>query len=349
MFNISTIQTALRGLVGYTQMGDTDLPVLDADNLASSSGLTFEGASGLINLRNIVSCINDQTVLADDDEFNAYITAFNDQSVVKLLHAVTGRMELGGRKDLIDARPVWNDSPLFTRSSSATAEMKLVGYWITVPRRVVCEVELIDTEAAIEGELNVTAYNLSTWKKINSTALVCDTGDGTVETTTAGWKLYTGEYFIGYDPAQVAELGMYNRQTEYFLSYRAINVRSAYTLQDWPFGRDETREYASDTWGMNLHLTTYKDLTEEIRRSKNMFARAVQLQIAADWLDVFLTSHRSNMDERLTKQAQIDLNGIEAFEMIPGKPGILEQLRREIDSLTNKLIEEPFISVVSCT
>jgi hypothetical protein len=55
------------------------------------------------------------------------------------------------------------------------------------------------------------------------------------------------------------------------------------------------------------------------------------------------------MDERLTKQAAIELNGIEHFEMIPGKAGLLEQLRLEIESLTNKLIQEPFISVVSCT
>jgi hypothetical protein len=80
-----------------------------------------------------------------------------------------------------------------------------------------------------------------------------------------------------------------------------------------------------------------------------MFARAVQLQVACDWLDIYSTSHRSNMDERLTKQAGLELNGIERYEMIPGKDGLLKQLDLEIESLTMKLIEEPFITVVSCT
>jgi hypothetical protein len=349
MFNITQIQTALRGLVGYIQQSGDDLPELDELNLRSDSGLTFDGASGLINLRNIVSCINDQLVLTDDDDFNAYITAFNDQSVSKLLHAVTGRMQLGGRKDLIDARPLYTEPPLFDRDSVAPTGVSQVGYWLTVPRGVVCEVELIDVEAKQTGELDVTAYNITTRKKVNSAPLSCDAVADTVETTVAGWRLYGGEYFIGVAAGDVATLQLQNRASEYYEPLRAVYAVPAYSLQDWPFGEKELREYASDTWGMNLHLTTYKDFTDKVKRARNMFARAVQLQVACDWLDIYATSHRSNMDERLTKQAAIELNGIEHFEMIPGKAGLLEQLRLEIESLTNKLIQEPFISVVSCT
>jgi len=349
MFNITQIQTALRGLVGYVQQGGDNLPVLDADNLQSDSGLTYEGASGLINLRNITSCINDQVVLEDDDDFNAFLLTFGDQSTAKLLHAVTGRMQLGGRKDLIDARPVFTEPPLFDRDSVAPDGVAEVGYWLTVPRGVVCEVELIDIEAKQTGEVDVSAYNITTRKKVVPTALTCDAVAGEVETTPAGWKLYGGEYFIGFVAGDVATLQMQNRASEYYDPLRGVRVRRAYSLQVWPFGEKEMREYASDSWGMNLHLTTYRDYTDKVKRARNLFARAVQLQVACDWLDIYSTSHRSNMDERLTKQAGLELNGIERYEMIPGKDGLLKQLDLEIESLTMKLIEEPFISVVSCT
>ena len=336
MFNITQVQTALRGLVGYTQMGGEI--TLDSDNLKSDSGLRYEGASGIINQRNIAACINDQMILTDADDYNSFLQEFGDSSVAKLLHAVTGRMQAGGRSDLIDAKPLYQRTPLFDRKSDLK---RWNGYRITVPRGVVCEIELIDVEAKSTATIDVLLYDLTRRKLVDTKTL--NSEEDEVKSNAVGWTLYPGMYFV----ATESDIEQQNR-AQSMERFNGIRVKSVSTSKEWRFNNDDFNA-SSDSWGLNLHLTTYLDFTEKMEQMRIIFARAVQLQVAVDWLDIFQTSHRSNMDERLTKQAAIELDGIKSYEMIPGKTGLIEQLKLEIDSLSEKLINPHLIETVSCT
>jgi hypothetical protein len=171
---------------------------------------------------------------------------------------------------------------------------------------------------------------------------------GQVVTLSGGDLWYIGYLTAGMTARPVNR--MWNtagrRQMYQSCAIRSIQVTSHTQAQ--LFDLDQVL-YVSDTFGINLKVTAYKDYTDIIVRSSAMFARAIMLQGAVDWLSMMLTSPRSNRDERLIKEAQISLEGIESYEMIPGRVGLIKQLSGEIVSLREKLFYTPQIRTVCTT
>ena len=94
---------------------------------------------------------------------------------------------------------------------------------------------------------------------------------------------------------------------------------------------------------MNFDFSSFRDYTSVVVENRDRFARGLQLQIAADLLNLFATTTRSNRDERIIKtEALYDLNGNRSNPEIPTSVGVLNQLADEVKNL-KRMFGQPVI------
>ena len=104
-------------------------------------------------------------------------------------------------------------------------------------------------------------------------------------------------------------------------------------------------EYTSETWGMNFDISSFRDYTSIIVENRDRFSRGLQLQTAADLLNLMATTTRSNRDERIIKtEALYDLNGNRSNPEIPMSIGVLRQLADEVRML-KKMYDPPKLQI----
>jgi hypothetical protein len=341
VIRISEIQ-ALLGLVGFRQSTITAYAILDAGNLASSSGLYVNDISALITTKNIKSCHEDKDI--SNANFNTFLDDRQKSSLVNLCNAVFSE------SDLIENRVLYNYENDFI--TELTNDTSFVGYEIDpakskdlalVINKVMLEFSTIDS-------VKVLLFHSS--KNASQQDETITTVADSAKHTAVGWDLplfnsvVGGKWYVGYLRSGLTA-------TAYDRNYDSANVQSIYNMfgiepiqvADWDaetlFDVNDI-EYTDKSYGMNFDITSYKDFTSLIVENKNRFAKALQLQIAADLLTLIATTTRSNTDERIINgQALLELNGERPYEGQPVSIGVLKQLKNEIKELKDIFINPP--------
>lgn len=324
----------LTGLVGFRQSLLTEYAILDADNLASSSGLFVGDVSGLITVKNIKQTLENPNIL--DPAFNTYLKERMDSSFVNLLKAVYSDEDLIENKPLFQYENDWTDT-----LDNAT---DFVGYEIDVAKAKNINVvlnKIMLSFNAVEA-VKILLFHSSKIDPLQSKEIT--TVKDSTKHETLNWNLPNsnsitgGKYYIGYLRSGLTAKS-YNRE------YESSSVQSDYNclgitpiqVNGWDaetlFDVNDI-DYVAETWGLNFDISSYWDYTSVVVENKDRFARGLQLQIAADLLNVLATSTNSNRDERMVKlDALFDLNGNRSNDEIPKSMGILNQLRQEITEI----------------
>lgn len=325
----------LLGLVGFRQSTLTGYTAtLDAANIASSSGLYVNDVSGLLTTKNIKSTQEDPAI--SDVNLNTLLKNRMKSSFQTLLRSVYSDNDLLQNGVLYPFESDFN-SPL-------TNDTSFVGYELDPAKMKDLGIVINQIMLEFAGVQSVKVLCFHSSKNALHLSSTVTTVANTVKHTSVGWELPAfnsiagGKWYIGYLRAGLTYKA-YNRNfhnANRAIQFRQLDIQpvkvagwNAETLFDV-----SDVEYTSDTYGMNFDISTFRDYTSYVVQNKNRFARALQLQVAADLLNLLATSTRSNQDERYVKaEALYELNGNRTNPEIPQSVGVLNQLKDEIKKL----------------
>lgn len=344
MINISNIKTAMLGVNGWIQSLLSGAPVIDADNLASSSGAIFnKDYSNLVTVENIIETY--EATDLTDDQVNTLLKEIVEGSASMVLNAVFSEDDFIQNDILF---PYEND---FTKTLDN--DTSFVGYEINTAKRkdilnIINRITLtfngIDT-------IKVLLFNSGKKSLIDSVEITTIDDDETNQELTDWILPYVnsvngGTWYIGYLRSGLIAKA-YNRQYELANNINCFNCISMRPIQ--VMGHDSETlfdvndvSYTSEYYGMNFDISTFKHYDSIILQNKNKFSKALGLQVAAYVLDMIANSNRSNRIERSTREnAVIQLNGFISENV--KTVGILARLNKEINNLKDTFLNKPLI------
>ena len=344
MIRSDKIKTGLFGGVGFEQPTLTGYNIVDATNLAASSGLHFGDSSKLVTIKNIKDCQEDPSI--SNVNFNLLLTSLQNSAILDVCNKV-----IAGQSDFIDSLNLYPYEKSFDDTITPTG--KFVGFNIEPLRNgVSCSIPWVELCFDTAKTFNLYLYNSN---KPNAAILTKSVttvaGEATIvalDWTVANDVTYKGgTFFLGYfeddlDGAKAYaknwENAIFNVRTPYF-EIEPVFLNHTLTVIDI-----ESEAYSVDTFGLNIGVDIYTDYTELIIRNKNLFFPAIQLQMHETVVNLIKYSTRSNSIERISKE-MID------FELF-GNPklqieGIATKLNRAIEQIKKALFYVPRIQRVT--
>lgn len=341
MINITNIKTGLIGVNGWKQSLITDAPVIDADNLATSSGAYYnQDFSALVTVNNIVS-VYEQPDLSDE-QVNTLLKDIVKGAATKVLNAVFSD------DDFIENDVLFPNEYDFTHTLEN--DISFVGYEIEVAK---CKdiVSIINNiSLTFDGIDTVKILLFHSSKKSPIKTIEIDTEENNeVSQTLSDWALphinsvSGGTWYIGYLRSGLTAKAI-NREYEDSILMNSFSMTSWETFT--VIGHDSETlfdvndiDYTSETYGMNFNISAFKNYDALILQNKNKFSKALGLQVAADVLDMILNTTNSNRIERITNQEiRIELEGF--FTGQYQTAGIYKKLTNEINTL-KKIFSTP--------
>lgn len=344
MINITTIKTDMLGVNGWKQSLLSGAPVIDATNLATTSGALYnQDFSALVTVDNIINVY--ETDSLTDAQTNTLLNQIVEGSAAKVMNAIFSD------DDFIENNLLFPYEYDFTHTLEN--DTSFVGYEITTPKEkdiinIINRISLTFNGIDTVKMLLFHSSKKAAVKEIEITTEV----DNEVNKAVVDWVLpYSnsvngGKWYLGYLRSGLTSEA-YNRDFEYSViqnqfcmsSYESIKVlgHDTETLFDV-----NNIDYTSDTYGINLDISAFKNYDSTISQNKNKFSKVMGLQVAATVLDMIANTTVSNVVERSVRQdALIQLNGFVSENI--KTVGILAKLEKEIKNLKESFLGSPYI------
>jgi len=342
MIQISKINSNAVGLIGWRQSIDPTHAVIDATNLASSSGSYFQDYSALVTADNIKQAQNYPSI--SDSQLNTLLGDMVKASFIKVLNQVFQE------EDIIENKILYPYESNF--QYPLDNDVSFVGYELEQPTRMELAHVLNNIVLSFDGIDSVKILLFHSSKKTpiltKTIATVQDSDVETVLNWTLSKEYNGGLFYIGYLRSGLTAKA-YNRE------WNKANVRACFNtikiqpieVKDWDsetLFNIEDREYSDKTFGLNFNVTCWKDYTNTIIQNRNKFVNALGLQVAVDTLDLILKSTNVNRTERITKASVLyELEGI-VGEDLPKVLGLRAKLSAEIKRLKKSFTDTNLIS-----
>jgi len=338
MFDVSKIQDSLSGLVGFKQPLNPEYAIVDATNQTSESGY-FVTTNPFAKIEYIKDCQDYNDVSTDD--FNVILSDIIKNSATNVVNQVFNE------SSYIDRQVLYKYA--LNKNETDSLPNGFVGYRIEVDdtKSIAFKITrlLLDFEGT--GDITIQLYNSAKLQPLQSTTVTVTSDHQEVQ---LNWVLndtdsiYKGEYFIGYLKGDSFTLSPYKR------SYENSEIMSFITHLDidkiiLPDHDTNTLfdlskvEFLNEATGINLDVTVYDDFTDLIIQNRFLFARAVFLSAVINCLQIYLSSLRSNKNERQAKELYdkvlLEIEGTTGT-VIPVK-GLREQLATEITQIKTEI------------
>lgn len=345
MIDFSKIQESFTGRIGWRQPTLSGYDIVDSDNLSSSTGLYFNSDfHRLTTIRNIKECQEDN--LINDGDFNTYLSDLVRSSLVKVLNSVFDN------NDLIENFVLYPYAINYATSDLLPNGGDFVGYEIrvandkditTIINSVIAEFDSVDTFDLYIFNSNkqdpisdpIPINTLAKTGKYKSIQQVLEYSSDIYK----GGRFYVGYYTDVLTAKAVNrsyELSSVKKIPNTF-SIRPIKVsnwtdRTLFDLQ--------SVIYTSHSNGLNFDLSSVNNYTDRIISNIRLFDTAIGYQVAADVLELIISSTRDNSIEREVKAiANLELNGTNS-EGMPHTIGLKTQIKRETDKIKKNLLLE---------
>lgn len=338
------------GGVGFRNPTLSDYAIVDESNVGSTSGLYFNDASNFCTIQNIKDCQEDKDIT--DEEFNTYLTNLHKSAIDDVCRQV-----VAGKSDLVQSVNLYPYEKLF--SSTLTPGDRFVALEIDLIRwpNIIAKIDFL--ELCFDGDitLNLFLYNSNLNDPIKTKECDCTGGQSTIiplsdwfiadDTTYKG-----GKFYIGYFESDLGTVKPYAKEWED--SNEKVNTRYftvspvSFTLtnSEWDVS---TREYDSDTFGMNIGVNIYNDYTELLIRNKELIFPAIQYAMVAKILDLIRTTGRSNKTQRFAKemieQVEFEIYGNKGL----GIDGVNGKLNQTVENIRKALFFQPLIMTGTLT
>ena len=334
MIQVSKIQNALIGIVGFNQPYNPSYAIVDADNLLSESGY-FVTDNPYAKIEYIKD--NQDYLKITDTDFNLLLNDIKKRSISNVCNQVFSDY------DFIDR------SLLFKNASNKTVlevlPIGFVGYRIKVTseKNIAFKISrvLLDFDGA--GTFTLLVFNSSKKEPIYTQEVTITTDHQEV---VLNWTLdnsndtYKGDYYIGYltDSLTVTpfkrefeDANILTSPTNLYIERIKVvnhNTDTLFDLQDI--------DGLSEDSGLNFDISVYEDYTDFIINNKMLFARAIQLDCIISCVQLYISSLRNNANQTqsnlLYQKIMMELEGSDASSPIKVK-GLRNQLLGEITSI----------------
>jgi len=346
MIRSDKIQTGLFGGVGFKQPTLAGYNIVDATNLASSTGLYFGDASELVTVKNIKDSQEDSAI--SNANFNLLLTSLQKSVILDVCNKV-----IAGQSDFISSLNLYPYEKSFTNTLEPFGHF--VGFEIEPSSgNIVCNVSWIELCFDSVKTFNVYLYNSNKPNTpIMTKEVVTVAGEAVVvqldwivadDVTHKGGKFYLGYFENDLDGAKAYkkdyEDSIFSVNTPYYF------VEPVYLDHNGLVINTRSELSSVDTFGLNIGMDVYTDYTELIIRNKNLFFPAIQLQMHEKVLNLIKYSSRQNGEVRIAKE-NID------FELFGNSKlnidGVVSKLNRAVDQLKKALFYVHRISRVTTT
>lgn len=352
MFDVVKIQNSLSQLVGIRQPSDPDFNiVLDADNLASESGMFLDDLPPF----NVKALYESQDFVGVDaldqsTEFNTYLSNVKKSAITSVASQVFDRTSFIDRGLLfVNEAPRLNletfDSSIrYYGYEIEISDSKNIGFKIT---RANFQFDFDNATQLV----NVYLFNSNVNSPIASKPVTLTSNNHwddlnfVVDSTMNDYK---GKYYLLVQIPNPERLQPYKRDFEEgneMNNLKELEIERV-VFKDTLNISDFNSYYDIDTnqnVGINLDITVFNDYTDLIIQNKFLFSRVIQMQCVVNLMMKVATSMRSNRDERQSKEITAMImtyvNGINSngdFNMKGLNKSIpfeIENLRKEIASL----------------
>jgi len=341
MFNVDKIRAGFYGVVGFRQPYNPLYAVVDAANQISRSGY-YATDNPFVK----VEYLKDNVDYADisDADFNVILKQMQEESISNVCGLVFNN------SDYIDRQVLYPYAQ--NKVNTETLQLGLITHKISVSikKNIAFEITriLLDFDGA--GDIDLMLFNTA---DVNPLFTKTITISSTHQEEVLNWKVdnsgntYKGEYYLGYrsNGAAIGTLKPFKRdydQSEItsditYLETEKIQFvgHATNTLPDLT-----TEESYDEASGLNPDITVYEDYTDLILQNEILFARAINTDLQINALGHFLSSLRSNKNERHS-----DRNSMRVLQEIEGQTGeglvkitgLRPQLTRSISQISNEI------------
>lgn len=338
MFNKTTVENDLIGIVGVRNPNDPDYAVIDVANQASTSGYYVTD----IPLAKVQYFKDSQDYEGiSDADFNELLRTVQKSSIISVCNQVFAKEDFIDR-NLLYTRPTNN-------TDAETLPDGFVGYKIEVDRQKNLAFEIprviLDFHSNYPNDIVLQLYCTGQPDPLQETTINITEQH---QEATLNWVVdnsgttYKGDYYLGYVKSASTPI-------PFKRDYNAANVISAIDkLCITPikvaghtgsilFDLD-SEDGLSENIGVNPDILVYDDYTDFIKQNKRLFARAVQLQMAILMINESFSSLRVNKNERIadTKIVQI-IDGVQTEDGKLKIVGLRPQLFTEISMIKKEL------------
>lgn len=318
--------------------------LLDTDNKTTNSGLYFQDFNRFVTIENIKNTQIDKDI--SDADFNTYLDNLQKSGINKMLNAVINTDDLIENRTLY---PYEND-----RNSTLANDSKFVGYEIklagTKDLAVILNEIIMEFDA--DESIDVKLYHssqqtaLQTWSiSALSSGSVFEAANEVLFYADRSQGYTGGKFYIGYHRDGMTAKA-YNRE------YDRSNIKNCFnmfSIEPFEVAYDGTNlfdidaiDYTGDTYGMNFDISSVRDYTSLIVENRNIFDRAIGLQVAADCVEQMAKSPRVNFIEKEMKGLlSLELDGAFNDEGKPLSVGLYKELNIEISRLRKILFNKP--------
>lgn len=292
------ILSELVGVVGWRQSTVTGDVVVDANNLAASSGLFVQGAHPQITVKNIKSTQEDKSIT--DANMNIVLANLVKDGISNVLNYVFPNSDIYDN-DLLYKHESDFSNPLTTFSG-------FVGYEINTAasKNIISILNKIILQFNGSGNVKLLLFNSGVKIPIQ-TKTVAVTADTNI-TAVLDWVLGyitapAGKYYLGFLTTGMT-IYPYNRVFSWANIQHHFNsiVLVPIFVPNWT---SETLfdikniVYRAETFGMNFDITIARDYSNVILQTKDKFAKAIQLSTAVQALAMMTSTGRINPEERV--------------------------------------------------
>jgi hypothetical protein len=339
MFIANKIADGLLGIVGFRQSYNPAYAVLDAENTASSSGLYVND-----NPYAKIEFIKDTQDYKDIEfeDFNKMLKDIQKSSIVSVCNQVFNDY------DFIDRNVIYKNAS--NKTNTEILPNGFVGYKIEVSnaKNTAFSINRVILDFSGTGEIELLLFNTGKKGAIES-KIINIISDNQVE--ELNWTLdntgttYKGDYYIGYNTDSIT-ISPYKREfnnANIMSSFKELCIEKVLISNhtgNQLFDLTLINGLSQDT-GLNLDISIYDDYTDFILNNKMLFAKAISLEFTIRCLQMYVSSIRSNSNERksqeLYQKIMMEIEGTKSSDSLISVSGLREQVLGEISQLKQEV------------
>jgi len=347
ILGVSGLYTRI-GVKEPTKTGYTG--ILDTTSKTTKSGKTYDSFHTLANFVNIKDCQEDVDISAA--EINALIAIWQKDAITSGLSLV-----FNNQPDLIQNALLFKNANI--NQDKITNSGKFVGFEIEVPTGNAVNI----LNSAILQFDSAKTFNLYLFHSSVKTALatisVISVADSFAVGTLAK-SLYSyastygpGKFYLGYFQDDLTTAQAYDRTWQNSNIQTVFNCASIRSISVAPNGINlfdvDAIEYCSESWGLNLDISSFHDYTNLIMNNQALFDSVQGYSFAIRILELIKTSGRINA----TKRVNDKLPDIAAFDLedqngenVPKSTGLHTKLKIEVNRVRKSLFDDSQILIV---
>jgi len=340
-FCFAQVMSALFGRVGWLQTTTAADPVLNATNLISKSGRKFNDGSfhSLVTLKNIKGVMEQEN--ANDAAFNAYIEGLQRAVLLRSLNGIFNEPEYLCQGLLYQR---WGSQDAVIENTG-----KFVAWKITAPPAADLATQIDSVSLYFTEDVTFNLYLFNDVKKTavwvgevtaqawNQTVVNLDD----IVLNHIGGNNLGGVFYFGYFQDDLGTAKAIREQYSDFVVNRPYGATMVEATTDGAanFVRNNIGYSVYQAYGINLHISVFRDHTWQIVKKAGLFDNVNGLQMAAQVIEMITYSTRSNGTERLLKtetsalNASLDLMGVAPVSDGPKTTGIRSQITKELERM----------------